>query len=545
MIGVLNINGVKLDIDERVIVPLNYAIADARNPQSRKRNTSEVIALKGTDKNKAFFFSAWNLGASDEKDDGIGFNYDPTVKYNAFYLEKGEKVFDGTASLDSVEVFQGKYTFNVILYSNVVDVFQVLGDRKISELGWSAYDHALSVANIVASWSSATGSGYLYPLVDYGFTSDLLSYKTNEIFPHVYWKEVFEKAFAVANLTIDSDFFDTTLFKSLVIGTGGGEKQTLTPTQIADRRCNYSADGTTTRSLQPTSTTTVNPPVPFGAPPYYNINYSYSENFLIGDNAIVTSTPINDISLQFDETKGRLTIANTGNYNLQLSGTFPVSFGFVGGTLDDEDFNIKAAVNIRRNGAIISTEFIFRNETSVSPSNLAMTYNNILFLNAGDVIDFRVEIIITGRAQVSDVANAPTSFDYSFDLNNTFEFDLENVGTDVVDGDTIEIARYLPDMKVSDFLNGVIKAFYLQVGEPDQRGVVKIEPGTEFYQDTSEAKVMSSKVDYSKKIKVEAASGIEGKRYLFQFAEDLDHYKQLYFFFCVVHFEKRYPSITT
>lgn len=530
MIGVLNINGVNLDIDKRVIVPLNYAIADARNPQKRKRNTSEVIALKGTQVNKTFFFSAWNLGASDEKGDGIGFNFDPTVKYQAYYLEKGEKVFSGTASLDSITISKGEYTFNVILYSNVVDVFQILGDRLLSELEWSTYNHTLSVANIQASWSATIGSGYIYPPVDYGFTDNLLLYKTNEFFPHVYWKEVFEKAFEVANLTIVSDFMDTDLFKSLVIGTGGGEKQTLTPTQIAARRCNYSADGSDSHALQPFRTDTISPSYPLSTPPYYILNYSHSQNLLIGDNSIVTATSINDTNAQFDESTGRLTIANTGNYKLEVSGTFPISFGFNGGTLDDERWLINYRFRIRRNGAIINNvDLLNVDETTTSPTNFVLSYSNTLYLEAGDILEFRFENQVTASCDVSDLSNAPNSFDYSFDLNNTFEFDLENVWTEMIDGDTVEVARYLPPLKVNDFLNGVIKAFNLYVGEPNERNEVRIEPLTNFYQDTSSAKVMSDKVDYSKDVKIEAASGIEGKSYLFKFAEDLDHYKKLYF----------------
>lgn len=176
MIGVLEINGVKLDISESLFVPLNYAISDARNPEKRKRNTSQVIALPGTKRNKDFFFSAWNLGASDEKGDGVGFNFDPTIKYAARYFEKDQVIFDGTASLDTVDITAENETFNVILYSNVVDVFQNLGDLTLPELDWSAYSHTLSIANIVASWSAPVGSGYLYGLIDFGFTNDLLSY---------------------------------------------------------------------------------------------------------------------------------------------------------------------------------------------------------------------------------------------------------------------------------------------------------------------------------------------------------------------------------
>ena len=77
-------------------------------------------------------------------------------------------------------------------------------DITVAELGWSAYDHTLSVANIQASWIAATGSGYFYPLIDFGFTDNTLSYKTNELRAYVYKKEIIEKCFAHIGLTMTS-----------------------------------------------------------------------------------------------------------------------------------------------------------------------------------------------------------------------------------------------------------------------------------------------------------------------------------------------------
>ena len=224
MIGNLQINGVNLEINSSLFVPLNYAIADAREPQKRKRNTSQVISLPGTKINKDFFFSAWNLGQSDERGDGVGFNYDPTLRYPAIYTQNGQTIFKGAATLEGVQVDKDQFTFNVVLYSQVIDVFQGLGDLSLEQLDWSAYDQTLSIANIKASWSAAVGSGVWWPLIDFGFTSNLLEYKTNELFPYVYVKEVFEKAFAISNVTIESTFFDSANFKNLVIGYGGGKK---------------------------------------------------------------------------------------------------------------------------------------------------------------------------------------------------------------------------------------------------------------------------------------------------------------------------------
>jgi hypothetical protein len=531
MIGNLQINGVELELTSSLFVPLNYAIADAREPQKRKRNTSQVIALPGTKTNKDFFFSAWNLGLSDERGDGIGFNYDPTLRYPAIYTQNGQTIFRGAATLDGVQVDRDQYTFNVILYSDVVDVFQGLGDLTLNQLDWSAYNEVLSIANIQASWTAAVGSGIWWPLIDFGFTNNLLEYKTNELFPYVYVKEVFEKAFALSNLTIDSTFFDTSNFKNLTIGYGGGKKLGLSAAQVTQRQSSHSADGTWTRTVGIESTI---PSVGSGAAGSSTATYNPDAVIRVQDNAFFTTSLVADPVPQYSATTGRLTVENTGDYNIAFSGTFPTSWSFTGGSGGTGSARFSLIANIRRNGAIIATDqFIL---TDVPPGSTTWTpsISQGVFLVANDVLEFELEIERAGGLGITyvydpDTDLAPTAFNLDIDLDASLLFNLTSTQAELVDGDTVDVSALLPEIKVSDILDGFIKAFNLYVGEPDERGVVSIEPLTEFYDTTDQAIQMSDKVDYSKPMRIEAASGIEGKRYIFQFTEDLDYYKKLYF----------------
>jgi len=525
-VGRLEINSISLDLSGSEIVPLNFAIADAKDPQKRKRNTSEVITLPGTDKNKDFFFSAWSLGISDAKGDGIGFGFDPTIRYKARYIENNRTIFEGSAVLDSVNVLKDVYSFEVILYSDVVDVFQGLGDLKLGELDWSGYDHILSVANIEASWSAAVGSGYVYGHVDYGFTTDLFKYKTNELFPHVYVKEVYEKAFGLFGRTIDSTFMDTDRFKRIMIGTGGGDKILIPPTEIVQRRCNNSADGSISRTATVANIATVG----FPTVPIYRASYTFNETVKISDNAVVTTASVNDPIPQFDPTTGRITVSNTGSYNLNVQATIPITFGFTGGTPTSTSPNWRVIFRIRRNGAIVFNQNQVYTDVIQSPASMVINYSGNYWTTATDVFEMEFLLQNTGVfAEAADPVDLPDTFDYTFDLNNAFTFDLTSIQAEIVDGDLVNISTYLPDIKVVDVLNGFIKKFNMYVGEPDDRGVIKIEPLSDFYKSTDEAKVMSHKVDYSKPIKIRAASNIEGKEYAFKFAEDLDYYKKLYF----------------
>jgi len=90
MIGLLVVDGTELDLSERVPFPLNYSIADAKEPQKRKRNYSKEIVLPGTQKNLSFFSSTYQLALSTLNGTStVGFNYDPTIRVSAKYYNGG------------------------------------------------------------------------------------------------------------------------------------------------------------------------------------------------------------------------------------------------------------------------------------------------------------------------------------------------------------------------------------------------------------------------------------------------------------------------
>ena len=315
----LYINGTELDLADDMIFPITFAQADAKKPEARKRSSSKTIVLPGTSNNNRFFLSAYNLKASDVYGDLIGFDFDPTIRYPFFAERYGKVFFRGSANL--VKVTRQKYeehgmvnNFHIVLYSEIVDMFQALGDIKVSELGWEDYDHVLSVANIQATWSAATGSGVWYPLVDYGLSADPLSVLTNQLYPHVYVKEIVEKCFAHTGFILSGGFFNTALYKKLTWGSGGGAPVTISAAQITERRVKYTGDGSNTFNIAPNGydffldTTTFNTSIVIP----------------IATTGLTTLTLVNDDLTQMDAPSGEIVIANAGSYSLTVGGVFPI-----------------------------------------------------------------------------------------------------------------------------------------------------------------------------------------------------------------------------
>lgn len=526
-IGKLLINAVELNLSTSIVFPISYSIADIKEPQNLKGNSTKEIKLPGTKTNKAFFSSAFNLSITDDIADGIGFDFDPTLRYPAQYYQRGHRIFNGAASLKYIEVAKDVYHFFVVLYGEAINIFQLLGDVGLAELGWDEYNHTLNVTNIQNSWSAAHGSGYWWPLIDYGYATNPFQYQTNWLMPCVYWKEVWEKAFERVGYTIDSTFFNTALFKSFVVANGGGERVLLTAAEVAERQCLYTADGLINRSFDtPYNTATV-----LGSNDL-RLDYQFNDQMYIGDTRFIDSTISVDALLQFDENGAVLTVANSGSYNLAVAIYGDYTFGWVGGTIISDSISFSIIFTVKRNGAVVVFENKFVVGALSGSGTLDVTVSQDLQLIAGDELIFGYQIVSTLNglhARVAEIADAPTSFDYSFDLDDSFSFDLTSIQSDIVDGDTVHLSTFLPNIKAKDFLIGTMRACKLYMSEPSDDGVIKIEPLETFYEDTDNAVVWTDKLDNSKKMRIEAASNIEGKNYVFKFAEDLDWFKQDYY----------------
>lgn len=506
--------------DESSFFPITYQQADAREPEKRKRNVSKPFNLPGTKNNNKFFMSAYSIGISDVYGDGIGFEFDSSIRYPAFATKNGQVIFKGTLQLKKV-ITKSDFTngiineFRVLLFSDVADIFQALGDLKVSELGWSAYDHTLSVANIVASWTAGTGSGYWYPYIDYGFSQNPLSILTNQLRPFVYIKEIVEKCLAKGGYTLDSTFFNSTRIKKLAWGYGGGEPVLLTAAQVTARRAHYTGDGTASYNLPSTS---------------YNgfiTKFNHNKFIAVSDNTVVTMTQDVDPSAQYNESTGEITVANAGYYTLALSGTFPTTYTYSDITLTGQHIIININWNIAVNGAVISQTPYQITASAAGSDNAVFSISQTLDLSATDVVTSFFTISTLG-SQVTEQAIGET-LDITFDLNNTLDMDFTAINSGLVDGDTVEVARFLPAMKASDFLNDIITMFNLYVGDPDQDGVIVIEPEDSYFYGTDDTDVWTDKLERGADIEITNPVNIEGKTYKFMWAQDRDYYKQRYF----------------
>lgn len=517
----LFINNTNIDLAEGPdnFFPLTFQQADARNPEKRKRNASKTIVLPGTQSNNKFFQSAYDLSLTNVDGDLVGFNFDPTLRYPATVKRNGEPIFIGACSLTKVTTKRGANgvrinKFSVVLYSNIVDVFQALGDLKVSELGWSEYDETLSVANIVSSWSAATGSGIWWPYVDWGYADDPTYIKTNELLPYVYMVEIFQKGFAVGGYTISGTWISSTLAKQVTYGRGGGEQIGITASEVTERRVQYTGDGSASYN--------------FGQTGYLSrTEFEHIQVIPFNNNAALTLTLVNDDTAQYNTTTGEIVTAFAGYYNLAIDGSFPITYAFSDITLTDQLIAIQVTVRTTVNFAVFNETTHLIVDTSGGSDTAVFDIDLELDLSVGDVV--KIDLFInTNGTSVGEVAPFET-FDVTFDFNNTLSIDMTAQDSVIVDGDTVKVSRFLPDAKAADVIKDFIISQNLYVSEPNEDNEITILPQDQYFYDTDDFDDWSDKLDHNSEMEIEPASNIEGKTYRFKFATDRDYYKELYF----------------
>ena len=124
--------------------------------------SSKEFMLPGSDKNNQFFGNIYDLGA------------EPSVALNhtiyCSVLVDGQEGFEGRMYLnDIIKDDKGYVMYKAIVINETVDFKSRIKDLSLTDLDFSAYDHALNLTNVTSSWSNDLFDGdIVYPLIDFG-----------------------------------------------------------------------------------------------------------------------------------------------------------------------------------------------------------------------------------------------------------------------------------------------------------------------------------------------------------------------------------------
>ena len=569
----LYINGERIELIESLNPSLTFNVADIAKPDTRKADYSKTITLPGSKKLNKQFEHIFEVNLSLQ-------TFNPNLKTDVIYLVDGEINLDGYLQLKQVNILDNdKVTYDCTIVGRLGDFVTDLGDKQLddSTMLWGNLDHDYTLANQQASWTATTG--YVYPIVDYGFNTGLVDWWVEELYPAVYAKEYIDRMFSASGYTYTSTFLTSAPFNKLIVPFNG-QNFALGSTTINNRI--FSAN---TPIFDTTTTDTID--VPNASQPYpallptnlirctnevydagnvytpstgifeapQNGNYTFQfttdlqgeffgdatndtfcKTLLAGililvktDNAGVVTTDLDAINFQITYDQTTAIPANT-TVTTQAVPTYPSSEHLEGSTFNDY---FASGNSIYRADITTATDKQFN-----PPNKYILTATNIPMI-AGEKIKVRAKFglyplegvpfsfINAGHFQDTVTSSNYYTGDVNLKMINA-TFKNEVVNQTYNEGSLIDMFDAIPkNIKQTDFFMSIVKMFnlYVQTDTANDRNLF-IEPRDDFY--NSNVNNWSQKLDISQPLEFLPMGALDSQRYLYTYKADKDYYNELY-----------------
>ena len=472
----------KIDLLQDISTEFTYAIDDVSEFGSRNTSFSKTISIPGTGVNNAIFgyiFELNNANFTDNDLPNVGYNYNVTKQANCKIFVDKVQIFKGTLRILEIVIDKETIEYQCCVVGELGGFINQLGNKRLEELNFSAYNHTYSVANISASWDNAGGSGYYYPLIDYGGVSigngggghgvAKKDFQYTTFRPALYVKEYIQKIFAGTDYTFNCPFFDTALFKRLIIPNNQTKITTLNNTSLN------------------------------AAAKLITINTNSSD---IVEYTLITagSFTLDGLGQLFTYTSG---VNITTNINVLLRGNVT----FFNPSLPNY------SVILKKNGTEIGRQDF---DASVSTfMNCDFTVNNITFANTDTM-----QVVISGNGIILNITMGEIGVTTS--TPTQVQVNL---------GETIKINETIPrGIFQADFFLSIVKMFNLYVYENkfNDKELI-ISPYVDFYPEVSaNAEDWTNKIDRAKPLSIKPMSEVNARYYNYKFKQDNDFYNENY-----------------
>ena len=235
------------DLYEDEDIPLSLSIDDFKNIAEQVQSYSKAFNLPATKRNNKIFDHIFEVTRTD-----TGLNFNPYKKTKCILKQDGFLLFEGYLRLIDIQDKKGEISYNVNLYSEVVALADVLGERTFNDLDFAELEHDYNYTEIRNSWqgqltvaplpitsyanntgvAGATTTNVLkYPFVDWThqFTSNsngpVLPRLESAFRPFIKIKYLIDRIFAATPYTYESAFFDTADFGKLFMDFNWGDNE--------------------------------------------------------------------------------------------------------------------------------------------------------------------------------------------------------------------------------------------------------------------------------------------------------------------------------
>jgi hypothetical protein len=491
----LYIEGIEADTLGDIDVEFTFSVADISDIERRNTSFSKTLTLPSTAKNQQLFGNIFDISVANDIFEGsnIGQNFNPARQAKTQIFLDNVKIYDGVMRMMKINNLEGNIVYEVNMFGRLRDILHELGDKTLADLDFDDYDHVWNQENIEASWERTEwvegAQNYVYPLVDYGRSADMVNFPIENFKPAVFISEILKRIFDEAGFTIIAPFFSSFYFRKLILLTA---EKTI-------------AKESTTLLQQTTN--------------LFNEEVTSDTSF----SHLLTFTNVLDDG--FDISNGGTRFTWTKAQPLNTGLTFNVKIFFEALQVVTEN---AWALDINKNnntifGAGQNITFVQVGQGFAWDVELS----GGVTLEQGDFfeIELRGEVIggVGGSFIQTEIVIQPGGV---FAIGNTVP-----VAVELEEGDEMKIEYTMPkSMKQRDFLKSIISMHNLYITQDRlQTNVLEIIPYNEFYQSfKNEALDWTDKLDYSQEISITPLSELSAKEYRFTFDDDADYWSNFY-----------------
>jgi hypothetical protein len=521
-----------LDLFDSVPIPVSKSIVDIKEPEKRKSDYTLSIQIPATANNRSIFSNIQNIGRTTINSSSTNFSPDFNVnlKAEAIVLKNGIVQTRGYLQLTEIPINDQDIEFEIIIIGKLANLFQDLGEKKMPELNLSQYDHAWTYGNIANSWSNyiikngvaynnfdasgnPNGEGYVYPLIDNGNSTNAreLEYTLERsMYPAVYFKTIVDTIFSEAGYRYHSNFFNSNLFKRLIMPfTGGDFRSTIS--EVNDRI--FTVGNSADLNFTTTSTSYI------------------SESFRYDFDTIVQNTTPTGVDIA--NNKYIIPTGNNGKYAFNWIGTITLTNDTSDPIIGDASVLIMA---YRKRGSTLTTlssfyynEALFTFDSTPPGGSLTNDYTfssrEFDFIH-NDEIYFEVSWYIRTAYNITTSANLLAN-ELSLTIAAGAEFS-SSPSVVYFEGQDIGMSSVMPPtVKQTEFLSWLFYSFNLYA-IPDQLDPQKliIEPRDDFY--ISDAIDLTNYLDMSKEMTIKPMGSLDFKEFIVKYKEDKDEYNSKY-----------------
>lgn len=562
-----------LDLSDDTTINTIFQLVDIREPDKRSTDYVKTFTLPGTKRNNQVFQHIFENGFQS-------YAYNPNKKMDCQIVVNGNQYFTGYLQVNAINKVDNTHilSYEVTVYAKLGSFFNDISDAQLSDLvDLTEFNHAYTGGNIMGSWASKPpinippwwtpaqkaavkgfiyrngvqfpfqlGFGYVYPMI-YSGQTDPTYWNTTDFKPAIYVKTLFDKILGSQGIQYKSKFLNSNYFKSLIIpGESQLDSTSGTMERSKEEKDNAEVWARFTDATESTLLITV--------PSFTNRKY---ENIIVkfpNDNI----TPSKDGSNQYNPATGEITVAKNGKYNLSTRLLLTLAFTLDGWLDSDTDpvgltlqgqknIPVKVAiVDVIANKIVASTSYDILTDayfegapsaTTIFLNKEVATSWSGINLSAGS--RYRVEVAFEFRKSKDDyMTYDPATFGKPdrnvkcklyvkakeftgvYNPKEGSKFLMGLVDNKLVDGDTVSMNNFIPDIKAIELIQELNKMFNLY-WLLQEDGSFLIEPRDTFYESNGgNIKDWTYKLDENEAIKIEPMYDLNDKIYSYTYETD-------------------------